>query len=92
MAARHHWLHAVSVDGEPTAVVILKTLLACAVGAAAQAAAVEAAAAPLLKARLAKRYASDTFVIIVINRILLTFVSAVRARAGLQLCVVFKPE
>ena len=91
MAARHRWLHAVFVDGEPTAVVILKTL-ACAVRAATQAATVEAAAAPLVEARLAKRYASNTFVIIVTNRILLTFVSAVRARAGLQLCVVFKPE
>ena len=37
MAARHHWLHVVSVDGEPTAVVMLK-MLACAVRAAAQAA------------------------------------------------------
>jgi hypothetical protein len=26
-AARHHWFHAPSVDGEPTAVVILKTLV-----------------------------------------------------------------
>ncbi len=50
MAARHHWLHAVSVDGETTAVVILK-MLVHAVRAAEQAAAVEAA--PLLEAAAA---------------------------------------